>query len=76
MERRIKALRYASLRGSAAPSGFKRSHHKSGAPYPPDVRDFYFLCDRLDDVHAEPGPAISEVGFFRLNELPCLRPEG
>ena len=49
--------------------------YKAGGPYPPDVRDFYkmfFLCDRLDDAHPRPGPETSEVGFFRLNELPPL----
>jgi hypothetical protein len=32
----------------------------------------FFLCDRLDDAHPQPGPETSEVGFFRLNELPPL----
>jgi ADP-ribose pyrophosphatase YjhB (NUDIX family) len=49
--------------------------HKAGASYPPDVRDFYkmfFLCDRLDGAPPQPGAETSEVGFFRLTDLPPL----
>ncbi|WP_316213463.1 MULTISPECIES: NUDIX hydrolase [unclassified Bradyrhizobium] len=49
--------------------------YKASHPYPADVRDFYkmfFLCDRVDDSGPASGGETSEVGFFRLNELPPL----
>jgi len=49
--------------------------HKAAHGYDPDVRDFYkmfFLCRRLDDLAPTIGIETSEVGFFRLDELPPL----
>jgi ADP-ribose pyrophosphatase YjhB (NUDIX family) len=49
--------------------------YKASHPYPADVRDFYkmfFLCDRLDDSEPTSGNETSDVGFFRLDELPPL----
>ncbi|UPJ79795.1 NUDIX hydrolase [Bradyrhizobium sp. 183] len=49
--------------------------YKASGSYSADVRDFYkmfFLCDRVDCGKPATGAETSEVGFFRLNELPPL----
>lgn len=49
--------------------------HKAKGLYRPDVRDFYklyFLCDRVDLKAPAAGFETTEVGFFRLDELPPL----
>lgn len=49
--------------------------HKAKHDYNPDVRDFYkifFLCGNLGESQPKPGPEVSEVGFFGLNDLPPL----
>jgi len=49
--------------------------HKARQPYAPDARDFYkmfFLCERMDASSPQAGNETSEVGFFRLDDLPAL----
>lgn len=49
--------------------------HKAKGLYRPDVRDFYklyFLCDRTDQAAPTAGFETTDVGFFRLDELPPL----
>ena len=49
--------------------------HKAKHEYDPDVRDFYklfFLCEPVGEVCPKPGIETSEVGFFKLDELPPL----
>lgn len=49
--------------------------HKAKHGYDPDVRDFYkifFICEHVDASQPRPGPEITEVSFFGLDELPAL----
>ena len=49
--------------------------HKAKGLYRPDVRDFYklyFLCERTDQAAPTAGFETTDVGFFRLDELPPL----
>ena len=49
--------------------------HKAKGLYRPDVRDFYklyFLCERTDQAAPMAGFETTDVGFFRLDELPPL----
>ena len=49
--------------------------HKAKGLYRPDVRDFYklyFLCEPVDQSAPMAGFETTEVGFFRLNDLPPL----
>ncbi|WP_104910541.1 NUDIX hydrolase [Pseudomonas sp. LG1D9] len=49
--------------------------HKAKGLYRPDVRDFYklyFLCERTDQTAPTAGFETTDVGFFRLDELPPL----
>jgi len=49
--------------------------HKAKHEYDPDVRDFYkifFICEHAEKLQPRPGPEITEVGFFGLDELPAL----
>jgi len=49
--------------------------HKAKHEYDPDVRDYYkifFSCQQLDLSSPQPGPEISEVEFFALQDLPPL----
>ncbi|MFK9005214.1 NUDIX hydrolase [Pseudomonas pergaminensis] len=49
--------------------------HKAKGLYRPDVRDFYklyFLCEPVDQSAPMAGFETTEVGFFRLDELPPL----
>ena len=49
--------------------------HKARHEYDPDARDFYklfFLCDKLSAANPMPGPEVTDVGFFGLDELPPL----
>ena len=50
-------------------------HHKAKHDYDADVRDFYkifFMCELTEESLPQAGPEITEVGFFRLDELPAL----
>lgn len=49
--------------------------HKARHEYDPDARDFYkifFLCDKCDESAPEPGPEVTEAGFFSPGKLPPL----
>ncbi|MBN0977243.1 NUDIX hydrolase [Pseudomonas hygromyciniae] len=49
--------------------------HKAKGLYTPDVRDFYklyFLCERTYQSAPTAGLETTDVGFFRLDELPPL----
>lgn len=49
--------------------------HKAKGLYRPDVRDFYklyFLCERTDQAAPTAGFETTDVGFFRLDDLPPL----
>ena len=49
--------------------------HKARHEYDPDVRDFYklfFLCEMESGADPRPGPEVTDVGFFGLDELPPL----
>lgn len=49
--------------------------HKARHQYDPDARDFYkifFICESCDDSAPCPGPEVTEVGFFDLDDLPPL----
>ncbi|MGL5999276.1 MAG: NUDIX hydrolase [Pseudomonas proteolytica] len=49
--------------------------HKAKGLYRPDVRDFYklyFLCERTDQAVPTAGFETTDVGFFRLDDLPPL----
>jgi len=49
--------------------------HKAKGLYRPDVRDFYklyFLCERTDQAAPTAVFETTDVGFFRLDELPPL----
>ncbi|NOX70245.1 MAG: NUDIX hydrolase [Gammaproteobacteria bacterium] len=49
--------------------------HKAKHGYDPDVRDFYkifFICEHAEPSQPRPGPEITEVDFFGLDELPAL----
>ncbi len=63
----------ASLKVSA--SAVYGIRHKARHEYDPDARDFYkifFLCETCDKSVPQPGPEVTEVGFFGLDELPPL----
>ncbi len=49
--------------------------HKARHEYDADARDFYkifFLCESCDRSVPQPGPEVTDVGFFGLDELPPL----
>jgi ADP-ribose pyrophosphatase YjhB (NUDIX family) len=49
--------------------------HKAKYEYAPDARDFYkifFICENIDGSTPMPGAEISELGYFRLDNLPPL----
>jgi len=49
--------------------------HKSKHEYTQDIRDFYkfyFLCSELSDKEPEVGPETTDVGFFKIDQLPPL----
>lgn len=49
--------------------------HKARHEYDPDARDFYkifFLCESTESSAPQPGPEVTEVGFFDPEALPPL----
>ena len=49
--------------------------HKARHDYDPDIRDFYklfFLCERTGDESPAPGPEVTDVSYFSLDNLPSL----